>query len=379
MAERNKIGLLFSYSEGWMGGTYYFINLVQSFLQLPDSARPHVVVLSDSENSFNKIAETGYPHLSYLPCNFKYNLAERIINKVSRAVLKKNLIVKGYNKKELPLLFGYYEQLFHYKCERKLFWIPDLQDCYYPDFLGKDIALTRKKCHTALAYSDAEVVFSSESSWDDFDKFYPASTCKKYVIPFAVTLPELGGVSFEEVTAKYNIKNNYFFAPNQFWSHKNHIVIIKAVELAKQRGRHIQVLFTGNEATNGGVYAAELKEYVTKAGLNDNIRFLGFIDRVDQLVLMKGAQAVIQPSLFEGWSTVVEDAKALDKFIFASELAVHHEQLTTNVVFFDPLQPAQLADVLASFQGSNTSRGDYKANILAYAKRFTEMIGLKTK
>ena len=34
---------------------------------------------------------------------------------------------------------------------------------------------------------------------------------------------------------------------------------------------------------------------------------------MDQLRLMKESLGVIQPSLFEGWSTVIEDAKALNK------------------------------------------------------------------
>ena len=41
------------------------------------------------------------------------------------------------------------------------------------------------------------------------------------------------------------------------------------------------------------------------------ISILGFISRQDQLSLMRDAIAVIQPSLFEGWSTVVEDCKAI--------------------------------------------------------------------
>ncbi len=40
-------------------------------------------------------------------------------------------------------------------------------------------------------------------------------------------------------------------------------------------------------------------------------RFLGFIDRGEQLQLMKNSIAIVQPSLFEGWSTVVEDTKAM--------------------------------------------------------------------
>jgi hypothetical protein len=35
---------------------------------------------------------------------------------------------------------------------------------------------------------------------------------------------------------------------------------------------------------------------------------------------MKNATAIMQPSLFEGWSTVIEDAKSLQVPVIASDL-----------------------------------------------------------
>ena len=59
--------------------------------------------------------------------------------------------------------------------------------------------------------------------------------------------------------------------------------------------------------------------------------------RAEQLLLMKYAQAVIQPSLFEGWSTVIEDAISLQVPVIASNLPVNIEQLGDRGVYFDPL------------------------------------------
>ena len=69
--------------------------------------------------------------------------------------------------------------------------------------------------------------------------------------------------------------------------------------------------------------------------MKDHVRFIGFIPREDQLVIMKQSVAVIQPSLFEGWSTVIEDCKALNQFVLAGDLAVNQEQVTKNVRFFN--------------------------------------------
>jgi hypothetical protein len=42
---------------------------------------------------------------------------------------------------------------------------------------------------------------------------------------------------------------------------------------------------------------------------------------------MRRSIGMLQPSAFEGWSTVVEDAKTLGKTILASSIEVHREQL----------------------------------------------------
>lgn len=43
-----------------------------------------------------------------------------------------------------------------------------------------------------------------------------------------------------------------------------------------------------------------------------SIRLLGFVERTEQLCIMKNAAFIVQPSLCEGWGTVLEDAKVLD-------------------------------------------------------------------
>lgn len=377
--ERDKIGILFSYSEGWIGGTYYFINLIHSFLSLPDDNRPHVVVVSDDYNSFEKIKETKYPYLSYLKATPNYTLFERIINRISRKLLNKNIIQKIHTRNDLPVLFGYFEQLFFVNCIRKVYWIPDFQDRHYPQYLGIKTAQEREKVIKQIALANSEIVFSSQDSKKDFEHFYPNSNCTKYVIHFAVTLPDISNLNVEDVKDKFGIRKSYFISPNQFWSHKNHITVIKAVEILRNQGKDVVVIFTGNENTGGGKYAKELKAYVHENGLDNNCFFLGFIDRNEQLVLMKNSIAIIQPSLFEGWSTVVEDAKCLAKHVILSDLAVHREQVSSNFSFFPPKEEKFLAEQLELYMNkdkNNFVSAEYSSNVQRFAHGFLDLIKL---
>jgi glycosyltransferase involved in cell wall biosynthesis len=104
--------------------------------------------------------------------------------------------------------------------------------------------------------------------------------------------------------------------------------------------------------------------------LEKEIIFLGFIDRTDQLVLMKNALAVIQPSLFEGWSTVVEDAKALNQTIIASDIAVHQEQLEDKGYYFSPHDYPELALQIVAVLDHPEHKLKYEADYTENIKRF---------
>ena len=80
--------------------------------------------------------------------------------------------------------------------------------------------------------------------------------------------------------------------------------------------------------------------------LQNNIRILGRIPREHVLPLMRQSIAVLQPSLFEGWSTSVEEVKSLGKQIILSDIPIHREQNPTSGLYFLPTSPSELAVLL---------------------------------
>jgi glycosyltransferase involved in cell wall biosynthesis len=70
------------------------------------------------------------------------------------------------------------------------------------------------------------------------------------------------------------------------------------------------------------------------------------VPRADLVQLARGALAVVQPSQFEGWSTIVELARSLGRPVLLSDLAVHREQLPAGP-FFARHSAEALAEALA--------------------------------
>jgi len=175
--------------------------------------------------------------------------------------------------------------------------------------------------------------------------------------------------------------DNYFICSNQFWKHKNHSIVLHALKILKDKGEKVFVVFTGKEHDyRNPHYFNGLTQEAKDLGIEDCISFLGFVDRSYQLALMQKASAVIQPSLFEGWSTVVEDAKALGVSIIASKIKVHEEQLLLypDAVLFPPLNAGALALCMLNISKQKMDNGklryDYQIDVLNFAGSFNQVL-----
>lgn len=371
---RKRLGLIFINDDQWIGGTYYTINLIHALNVLNEKEKPEIVAFSNVEDFTKLQNETIYPYLTYEKfVQDRPNLVLRIINKIASKTLKKVIFKQRY-KGKLDALFimqrsGYLESI---PVEKRIYWIPDFQDKHYPEFFTSDGLAKKHERSQWIADNAQNIIFSSESVKKDWEQFYPQYKGKTKVVHFAVTHREFESLDIIKLRDKFRLPEKYFFSPNQFWAHKNHMVVIHAAEMLKKQGKPVIIAFSGKENDNRNPgYTEKLKAYVKENDLEDVIRFLGFLDRREQLKLMKHAVAVIQPSLFEGWSTVIEDAMAMNQRIIASDLGVNIEQLGDKGIYFDRYDANYCAEVIERFLESPTTVSfDYKKKQLDFARDF---------
>jgi len=92
---------------------------------------------------------------------------------------------------------------------------------------------------------------------------------------------------------------------------------------------------------------SRLLQAVAIAGLAEQVKILGMVPESDLNNLMRCAALIIQPSRFEGWSTPVQETKALGRPLICSDIPVHHEQAPNALGFFACDRSDVLADLLA--------------------------------
>ena len=335
-----KIGIPLIGSIAWHGGITYVESVINSLKTVDLIDRPKVFLLVDntSENNLKL-------HINSI------TLADGLI-----FIGKDFSLLKTFNEKPIIHLTEFKDILnyvdFIYPVNTNGLpgfvyagWLPDLQHRYYPQFFSESQLVERENSINFMLQTTNQIVVSSLTAKQDVQEFYPEYEGNIEVIHFYSKFnTELLRLNPKSTLCKYDLPSKYFICCNQFWRHKNHEVLFRALSLTKG---NVTLVCTGaQEDSRDKEWFLYLKNLLNELGLTQNVPLLGYIPRADQVQLIRGAVAVIQPSLFEGWSTVLEDARGLSKLAIVSEIKVHREQALENVLYFEPNSPLELAYML---------------------------------
>lgn len=376
MAARKKIALTYLYSENWIAGSYYVVNLIKALCHVDDLKKPHLIILHTNGDGLNLIEEIQYPYISFINTDINSRgFAKAFTEKVIRRITG---VQDFFLRNKLRTVDNIFEGSDFASClmdqypyvKNHTYWVHDFQEFRLPEFFSKKDAEIRSALPRKVAGMDsATLVVSSYDALNDFKTFFPEYKCKVNVWRFASSPPDFSEVHFAQQREKYNIKEPFFICSNQFWQHKNHKLILEAIRLLKEKNLSFQVVFTGkNFDHRNPEYWDSLQSFITNNALEQWTNFVGFIDRKVQLCLSQNALSYIQPSLFEGWSTTVEDAKYLNQFVLLSDIPVHREQLSYNVSFFNPRNAVELAGKMEEGvrNGFAKQKVSYLPNIINY-------------
>jgi len=355
------IGLIMQGRHSWIGGTEYIRNIILALGSLPRDVRSTVdVCLICSQRIDSNLYNEIRPHISDIyfeeaelpPLTLKNRVYWKFMMSVfwSYSPRWASFIKRAGVNFLYPCNFAYPYQA---QCAtqapyRSAAWIYDFQHKCLPHFFSKDEIDERDKAFRVIARHASTIVVSSKSSESDFQKFFPESAHKTKVLSFR-TCPSSTWYEANPLQTQrdYFLPDRFFLVSNQFWQHKNHLVVFEALRLLRMRSIYPVVVCTGHiHDYRQADYSDKILQTIHKFGIAQQIYLCGLIPRHDQIQLMRRSLAVIQPSLFEGWSTVVEDARCLGKMVILSDLPVHFEQSPPNSAFFERQSPANLASLL---------------------------------
>ena len=350
-----KVGFIGAVSKEWMGGLNYFNNLLFAIDSLNNKELQIFVFVGkktdeDIKNMFRKYATVIEDRI------FDRKSLKWFLMKLEQKIFKTNFLLENILKKyDIQVLS--HSSITKFKNIKTINWIPDFQHIHLPQMFSKKEIENRDKSFIQIIKESDVVVLSSFDALTDLKNFSSEYQNKARVLQF-VSQPnsryfELNENNKNNVLKKYDIKDEFFYMPNQFWKHKNHMTVFTAINELKKDGIQICVVCTGHLADyRNKTYIDEIKNFIKINNLEKNIKLLGLVEYEDVFALIKFSKAVINPSLFEGWSSTVEECKSVEKNMILSDLDVHKEQYP-NATFFERNSVESLKNILKNYKKEN--------------------------
>lgn len=186
-------------------------------------------------------------------------------------------------------------------------------------------------------YADC-LLADSELGRQQFIESYSAYMKRRHSnivsLPFIVP-PHIGEIKEEYI----NVPDKYVFYPAQFWKHKNHINLIKAIQLLKNNLNDIHLVLVGSEKN----CFQEIEEYISDNKLEKNITIFGFVSDGNITYLYKHAVALVMPSYFGPTNIPPLEAMALGCPAIVSNKYAMPEQVGDAGLLFNPDSPEEIA------------------------------------
>ena len=333
-----RVGFHYYFSKNsWLGGAVYLKNLFEGINAQKNSNIKPIII---TDYSCSKKDLLDFNKIEVIKSNlFSRSNFNRILNKILIFFFGKNIFVENFLKKNKIDITSHFNFLGNKSEIPSIYWQPDFQEIHNPNLLKiKRIIFRKINTYLFIRHSD-KILLSSNAVRSDLKKISLNGYKKSTVIkPVFLDLNSNRLKSLNFLIKKFKIKKKFFFLPNHFWVHKNHMLVLESLIYLKMKKKlkNIQVVCTGlfNDYRYPD-HKDEIIKMIKKNDLKDNFKILGVVKYIELISLMKYSLAVINPSKSEGWSSTVEQAKSLGKFVLLSNLKVHKEQCPERCFFFD--------------------------------------------
>lgn len=218
-------------------------------------------------------------------------------------------------------------------------WIPDFQHRRMPHYFSHRAWWKRDLGFRLQTSGKRVIMLSSLDAKNDCEKYYPSSIGKTSVVSFVSDIAISSHRGFgSEMRKIYNLPERFYFLPNQFWRHKNHSIVVAALTKLKMEGKIDKVpaiILSGlNKDARAPQHFDSLMQEVKVSEIESHFNFLGLIPYEHVLKIIGCCELLINPSLSEGWSTPIEEAKTLGAALLLSDIPLHREQ-APQALFFD--------------------------------------------
>jgi glycosyltransferase involved in cell wall biosynthesis len=272
------------------------------------------------------------------------------VKMLSSIILKKSIsdfskIFKTNNFPEMKLIISPMVSLIPLVLNKPyIVTIHDFQHKYLPEMFSLKDRIERGYIYRTAAKNARIILCESKHVRDDIIKFLQVSPENIRVIesppPHYISHFKNKVQKKLSVIKKYSLPEKFMYYPAQFWKHKNHSNLLRAIVLLKKKYRKsMNLVFTGSQQNN---FDKVMKE-INNLSLQNQVYYLGFVPEEDIPYIYSRSACLVMPSLFESVSMPVWEAFYLGVPVVCSNVCALPEQVGNAGLLFDPYDPTSIS------------------------------------
>ncbi|KRQ10146.1 glycosyltransferase [Bradyrhizobium manausense] len=211
----------------------------------------------------------------------------------------------------------------------------------------------RREILFGLACTKAAIVIANAPELvDNLCRRYAMERDRAVCIPLSpspyVAQSTKAGATDAAVLGKHGLEPGYLFYPAQFWPHKNHMTLLMALSLLREKGITERLVLCGSD--RGGL--EKIDAAIAAYGLSKQVSIIGFVDSSDLSALYRGAFALVMPSYFGPTNLPPLEAWAVGTPVIYPE--AFKDQVGDAAILFDYDEPQSLADAILELRRDGT-------------------------
>ncbi|MDB9767032.1 glycosyltransferase, partial [Amylibacter sp.] len=178
------------------------------------------------------------------------------------------------------------------------------------------------------------------------------------VLKFLPNIRVADNEEFNDIKNIYNIKNDYIFYPAQFWAHKNHMYILKAIKILREKKNiDVDVIFSGSNKGNLDYILNKAKQF----GVDDLIHYVGFVPNSQIPYLYKQSLSLVMPTYLGPTNIPPLEAFFYKTPVCYSDKPSFREQVGDAVFYMNLKDPNSLVENIITIK-NNKELVDYKVH-----------------
>mgnify|MGYP000303149073 CR=1 FL=1 len=223
----------------------------------------------------------------------------------------------------------------------------DLQELHYPHFFTPyQRAFRAKYFWKNIEYSSGIVVSFSHVK-NDIMKYFKIPNHKIDICPLpfkSISLTAPCSTEQKKYDQKYNSEQGFLLYPAQTWEHKNHLSLIKSLEIIlKKYNKSIKLICTGRKNSD---FFPKVNSYLINSCVSNQVYFSDIIPEEELYWLYKNCTLVVIPTLYEAGSFPLLEAMFLGVPVICSSVTSLPETIKDKRFIFDPLDIEGIADLI---------------------------------